>query len=118
MHYNTLCFGRDRRRVGCRFLAGCQCTGRRCEVSEEPGPHPGDGIGDTQRGCGTQQPVLAISRKMIEQQGFTTIADVLQNLTSAGAPALSRSRTLSSGEDVGGSYATSATSAPPAPWCS
>ncbi|MHC1672709.1 TonB-dependent receptor [Stenotrophomonas maltophilia] len=53
----------------------------------------------------TQQPVLAISRKMIEQQGFTTIADVLQNLTSAGAPALSRSRTLSSGEDVGGSYA-------------
>ncbi|MFY1079690.1 hypothetical protein, partial [Escherichia coli] len=29
----------------------------------------------------TQQPVLAISRKMIEQQGFTTIADVLQNLT-------------------------------------
>ncbi|RAX28729.1 TonB-dependent receptor plug domain-containing protein, partial [Enterococcus sp. HPCN18] len=41
---------------------------------------------------------------MIEQQGFTTIADLLQNLTSTGAPAISRARALSSGENVGGYY--------------
>ncbi|EMR0609884.1 TonB-dependent receptor plug domain-containing protein, partial [Stenotrophomonas maltophilia] len=52
----------------------------------------------------TQQPIIAITRAMIEQQGFTTIADLLQNLTSTGAPTISRARALASGENVGGYY--------------
>lgn len=52
----------------------------------------------------TQQPVLTLSRETLEQQGFTSVADILQNLTSAGSPAISRSDVLASGEDVGGYY--------------
>ena len=50
------------------------------------------------------QPIITISRDDIQQQGFTSVADILQNLTSAGSPAISRSMALSSGEDVGGYY--------------
>ncbi|HEY5851943.1 MAG TPA: hypothetical protein VIT62_14405, partial [Lysobacter sp.] len=39
----------------------------------------------------TQQPIITLSRQDIEKQGFTSVADVLQNLTSAGSPAISRS---------------------------
>ncbi|HEY5851468.1 MAG TPA: TonB-dependent receptor, partial [Lysobacter sp.] len=52
----------------------------------------------------TQQPIITLSRQDIEKQGFTSVADVLQNLTSAGSPAISRSNALASGEDVGGYY--------------
>lgn len=52
----------------------------------------------------TGQPVLTLSREDIEKKGFTSVADVLQNLTSAGSPAISRANALSSGEAVGGSY--------------
>ena len=52
----------------------------------------------------TQQPVLTLSRESLEQQGFTSVADVLQNLTSAGSPAIARSEVLASGENVGGYY--------------
>ena len=52
----------------------------------------------------TQQPVLTLSRENLEKQGYTTVADVLQNLTSAGSPAISRADSLSSGENVGGYY--------------
>ena len=52
----------------------------------------------------TQQPVLTLTRETLELQGFTSVADVLQNLTSAGSPAISRSSVLSSGEAVGGYY--------------
>ncbi len=52
----------------------------------------------------TQQPIITLSRQDIERQGFTSVADVLQNLTSAGSPAISRSDALASGEDVGGYY--------------
>ncbi len=52
----------------------------------------------------TQQPVLTLSRESLEKQGFSSVAEVLNNLTSAGSPAISRSDTLSSGEDVGGYY--------------
>ena len=52
----------------------------------------------------TQQPILTLSRENLEKQGFTSVADVLQNLTSAGSPAISRSESLASGEDVGGYY--------------
>jgi iron complex outermembrane receptor protein len=52
----------------------------------------------------TQQPIITLSRQDIERQGFTSVADVLQNLTSAGAPAISRAQALASGEEVGGYY--------------
>jgi iron complex outermembrane receptor protein len=52
----------------------------------------------------TAQPVLLISRDDIESQGFNTVADILQNISAAGSPAISRSDALSSGEEVGGSY--------------
>lgn len=52
----------------------------------------------------TQQPVITLNREALEKQGFTSVADVLQNLTSAGSPAISRAYTLASGENVGGYY--------------
>jgi iron complex outermembrane receptor protein len=52
----------------------------------------------------TQQPILTLSRENLEKQGFTSVADVLQNMTSAGSPAISRSEALASGENVGGYY--------------
>ena len=51
-----------------------------------------------------EQPIITISRAQIEEQGFSSVADILQNLTSSGSPAISRSMALSSGEDVGGYY--------------
>ncbi|MGY0558724.1 MULTISPECIES: TonB-dependent receptor domain-containing protein [unclassified Lysobacter] len=52
----------------------------------------------------TSQPVLTISREDIQKQGFSSVADILQNITAAGTPPISRSEPLSSGENVGGSY--------------
>ena len=52
----------------------------------------------------TAQPIITLSREQIQQQGFTSVADILQNLTSAGSPAISRSQALASGESVGGYY--------------
>ena len=52
----------------------------------------------------TAQPVLTIGRDEIEKQGFKSVADILQNVTAAGSPAISRSQPLSSGEMVGGYY--------------
>ena len=52
----------------------------------------------------TAQPIITLSREQIQQQGFTSVADILQNLTSAGSPAISRSQALASGEAVGGYY--------------
>lgn len=52
----------------------------------------------------TQQPVISLSRQEIERQGFTSVADILSNLPSTGAPAISRSEALASGENVGGYY--------------
>ncbi|HVR81462.1 MAG TPA: TonB-dependent receptor [Luteimonas sp.] len=52
----------------------------------------------------TAAPVLLISREDIEKQGFSSVADILQNITSAGSPAISRTSPLSSGEAVGGYY--------------
>ncbi|MBW8850616.1 MAG: TonB-dependent receptor [Xanthomonadales bacterium] len=51
-----------------------------------------------------EQPIITVSREQIEKQGFSSVADILQNLTSAGSPAISRANALSSGEDVGGYY--------------
>src|SRR5690606_12299310 len=52
----------------------------------------------------TQQPIVTLSRESLEKQGFSSVADVLNNLTSAGSPAISRSESLASGENVGGYY--------------
>lgn len=52
----------------------------------------------------TAQPVLLISRDQIEKQGYKSVADILQNIPSAGSPAISRTSPLSSGEAVGGYY--------------
>src|SRR5688572_20033837 len=43
-----------------------------------------------------QQPIIMVTRQQIEQQGFTSVADILQNLTSAGSPAISRAEALAS----------------------
>ena len=51
-----------------------------------------------------EQPIITITRAQIEEQGFSSVADILQNLTSAGSPAISRADALSSGESVGGYY--------------
>ncbi|MGY4515015.1 iron complex outermembrane receptor protein [Lysobacter sp. HA18] len=52
----------------------------------------------------TAQPVLTISRKEIEQQGFQSVGDILQNISAVGTPPISRAAPLSSGENVGGTY--------------
>ena len=52
----------------------------------------------------TQQPILTMTRESLEKQGFSSVADVLNNLTSAGSPAISRSESLASGGNVGGYY--------------
>ncbi|WP_149195964.1 TonB-dependent receptor domain-containing protein [Luteimonas suaedae] len=50
----------------------------------------------------TAQPVLSISRQDIENQGFQSVADILQNITAAGSPPLSRASPLAAGEAAGG----------------
>jgi len=52
----------------------------------------------------TAQPVLTIDRAQIEKQGFSSVADILLNVTSAGSPAFSRSQALAANESAGGSY--------------
>ncbi len=52
----------------------------------------------------TAQPVFAISRSDIEQQGFSSVADILQNVTAMGSPTISRANALTAGENAGGTY--------------
>ncbi|MEG1678583.1 MAG: TonB-dependent receptor plug domain-containing protein, partial [Stenotrophomonas sp.] len=52
----------------------------------------------------TAQPVIALSRAEIEKKGYVNVADILQDVTAAGAPSLSRASALSSGRDYGGMY--------------
>lgn len=52
----------------------------------------------------TAQPVFTMTRLDIANQGFTSITDLLQNMSTTGAPPISRSAPLSSGENVGGNY--------------
>ncbi len=52
----------------------------------------------------TEAPVLTISRADIEQQGFQSVADILQNISAVGAPAISRASPLTAGENVGGQF--------------
>ncbi len=52
----------------------------------------------------TAQPVLTISRAEIEGQGFSSVADILQNISSAGSPTFSRASPLTSNQEAGGQY--------------
>lgn len=52
----------------------------------------------------TSNPVIVMSREDIQKQGFTSVGDILQNITTTGSPAISRANALSSGEEVGGQY--------------
>jgi iron complex outermembrane receptor protein len=52
----------------------------------------------------TSQPILTITREEIEQQGFQSITDILQNLSAMGNPPLSRASPLSAGEAAGGQF--------------
>lgn len=52
----------------------------------------------------TEAPVLTITRADIEQQGFQSVADILQNISAVGAPAISRASPLTAGENVGGQF--------------
>lgn len=51
-----------------------------------------------------QQPILTVSREDIARSGQATVADLLQNISSAGSPSISRADALASGENVGGYY--------------
>ena len=50
------------------------------------------------------QPVVALNRAEIEKKGYVNVADILQDVTAAGAPAMSRANSLESGRDFGGMY--------------
>ena len=52
----------------------------------------------------TAQPVLVVSRQDIEKQGFQSVSDILQNITSMGTPPISRAAPLSAGENAGGTF--------------
>ncbi|MDZ4348763.1 MAG: TonB-dependent receptor [Xanthomonadaceae bacterium] len=52
----------------------------------------------------TAQPVFVLTREAIENQGFQSVADLLQNLAVTGSPPLSRASPLSAGEAAGGSF--------------
>jgi len=52
----------------------------------------------------TAQPVFSITREAIQNQGFASVGDILNNMTVAGSPPISRTAPLSSGEAVGGVY--------------
>ncbi|WP_313643773.1 TonB-dependent receptor [Stenotrophomonas sp.] len=52
----------------------------------------------------TAQPVLTISRDQIENQGFNSVADILQNISAAGSPTFSRASPLTSNQEAGGQY--------------
>ncbi len=48
--------------------------------------------------------MVALNRADIEKKGYVNVADILQDVTAAGAPSLSRSSSLSSSRDFGGMY--------------
>ena len=52
----------------------------------------------------TVQPVQVITRQDIEKQGFQSVGDIIQNISSTGNPPLSRTSPSSSGMDAGGTY--------------
>jgi iron complex outermembrane receptor protein len=49
-------------------------------------------------------PIAVISREDIEKSGFTSVADLLQNISAVGTPPISRAAPLSAGENAGGTF--------------
>lgn len=52
----------------------------------------------------TAQPVTMISRDEIQAGGFNSVADILQNIPSAGSPTFSRTSPLTANAEAGGQY--------------
>ncbi len=52
----------------------------------------------------TAQPVMSLNRAEIEKKGYVNVADILQDVTAAGAPSMSRASSLTSSRDFGGMY--------------
>ena len=52
----------------------------------------------------TAQPVVALNRAEIEKKGYVNVADILQDVTAAGSPSMSRASSLTSSRDFGGMY--------------
>ena len=52
----------------------------------------------------TAQPLQIMSQEQIQKSGLVTVGDVLNNLSSAGAPDFSRSGSLTSNSEIGGQY--------------
>ncbi|MGO3126582.1 MAG: TonB-dependent receptor domain-containing protein [Luteimonas sp.] len=52
----------------------------------------------------TAQPVTTISRDQIQSGGFNSVADILQNIPSAGTPTFSRTSPLTANQEAGGQY--------------
>lgn len=50
------------------------------------------------------QPVVTITAQDIQHQGFATVGQLLQNITSASTPDISKSDPAEGGPDVGGTY--------------
>ena len=52
----------------------------------------------------TAQPVQTVTQEQIQKSGLITVGDILNNLTSAGAPDFSRGQTLGSSKEQGGQF--------------
>ncbi|MGX9218147.1 TonB-dependent receptor plug domain-containing protein [Massilia varians] len=52
----------------------------------------------------TAQPVQILNQEQIQKTGLVTVGDILNNLSSAGAPDFSRSASLTSNTEQGGQY--------------
>ncbi|MFC5458308.1 TonB-dependent receptor domain-containing protein [Massilia niabensis] len=52
----------------------------------------------------TAQPIQVMSQEQIQKTGLVTVGDILNNLSSAGAPDFSRSGSLTSNAEAGGQY--------------
>ncbi len=52
----------------------------------------------------TAQPIVTVSREDIQAGGFNSVADILQNIPSAGSPTFSRTSPLTSNQEAGGQY--------------
>jgi len=52
----------------------------------------------------TAQPVQVMSQEQIQKSGLVTVGDILNTLSAAGNPDISKSQSLASGLDVGGQY--------------
>ena len=52
----------------------------------------------------TAQPIQVMNQEQIQKTGLVTVGDILNNLSSAGAPDFSRSGSLTSNAEAGGQY--------------